>query len=92
MGSDNDALGALTGKPLVIDASSQYVFLGTLVEQDHRYVILENADVHDLRDTNTTREFYVLEAKQHGIHANRKRLLVSRDEIVSLSALDDVLN
>ncbi len=92
MDSDNDALGALAGKSVVIDACSQYVFLGTFVGQDHRYVVLEDADVHDLRDTNTTRELYVLEAKQHGVHPNRKRLLVRRDEIVSLSALDDVVS
>ncbi|MCH8244092.1 MAG: hypothetical protein IH897_16000 [Planctomycetes bacterium] len=53
--------------------------------------ILEDADVHDLRDTTTTRELYVVEAKRLGIHANRQRVLVRRDEVASLAALDDVL-
>ena len=91
MDNPTTALDELTGRDVVLDASSPYVYVGTLVGRDHRYLILDNADVHDLRDTTTTRELYVLQSKRHGIRANRKRVLVRREEIVSLSALDDVL-
>ena len=47
--------------------------------------------VHDLRDSTTTRELYVLDSKRHGTRSNRTRVLVRREEIVSLSALDDVI-
>lgn len=87
----DDALERLTGRTVVLDVTSPYVYLGTLAGQDHRYLILEKADVHDLRDTNTTRELYVLEAHRHGVHHNRKRVLVRREEVVSISALDDVV-
>ena len=58
---------------------------------DDKYLVLEHADVHDLRDTNTTRELYVVDSKRLGIRKNRERVLVRIEEIVSISALDDVI-
>ncbi len=79
------------GQPVVLDVTSPYVYVGTLSEVDHKYLILTDADVHDLRDTTTTRELYVLDSKRHGLSVNRKRVYVNRHEIVSLSALSDVI-
>ena len=47
--------------------------------------------MHDLRDTTTTRELYVIDSRRLGIRTNRERVLVRLEEIVSLSALDDVI-
>lgn len=91
MSEPGDALDRLVGRQVVLDLSSLYVIVGTLAGHDHRYLILTDADVHDLRDTTTTRDAYVVEARRHGISQNRKQVLVRRDEVVSLSALDDVL-
>jgi hypothetical protein len=44
-----------------------------------------------LRDTTTTREMYVVDSRRVGIRANRDRVLVRIGEIVSLSALSDVI-
>lgn len=87
----DSALQPLLGRQVVLDVSSLYIFIGTLAGADHRYLILDEADVHDLRDSKTTRELYVLDCKRHGIGANRRRVLVRRDEVVSLSALEDVV-
>ncbi|MEX2287516.1 MAG: hypothetical protein WD648_10540 [Planctomycetaceae bacterium] len=81
----------LIGREVVLDAVGQYVYVGTLAGHDERYLILNDADVHDLRDTATTRELYVLEARRHGVRANRRRVHVRREEVISLSALDDVI-
>ena len=81
----------LLDRVVVLDMSSPYVFIGTLVSHDLHHVILEDADVHDLRDTATTRELYVLGAKRLGVRSNRKRVFVRCEEIVGVSALDDVL-
>lgn len=81
----------LIGKTVVIDLTSLYVIAGTLIGQDHHYLFLEQADVHDLRDTTTTREMYVHEMGLHGVAVNRERILVSRREVVSLSALEDII-
>ena len=76
---------------VVIDAVSEFVFAGTLIDGDHRYLILADADVHDLRDSKTTRDEYVLALRRLGIRTNRSRVLVHRDQIVSLSLLSDVV-
>ena len=86
-----DLIRALINRQVVIDVSSPFVYAGTLVGQDDRYLVLEDADVHDLRDTATNRELYVFEIKQLGINSNRRRVLVRREEVVSLAALDDVI-
>jgi small nuclear ribonucleoprotein (snRNP)-like protein len=91
MAESESALAELIGRTVVLDASSQYVFVGTLRDMDDHYLTLTDADVHDLRDTTTNREIYVLDSRRHGVRSNRKRVLVRRDEIVSVSALDDVL-
>ena len=79
------------GREVILDVSSPYVYVGTFKGSSPHCLILEDADVHDLRDTSTTRERYVLDAKRHGVNHNRKRVLVRLDEIVSVSALDDVI-
>jgi hypothetical protein len=85
------ALDALEGREVVLDLASQYVVLGTFHGHDALHYIIDNADVHDLRDTTTSRELYVLDAKRHGINANRKRVFVRKDGVVSLSDLADVV-
>jgi len=87
----HDAAQKLIGQEVVIDVSSSYIYAGVLIEEDHRYIVLEAADVHDLRDTKTTRELYLLDTRRYGIRVNRNRVLINRDEIVSLSALEDVV-
>jgi hypothetical protein len=91
MDNSDSALDRLIGREVVIDVVSPFVCLGKLVAYDATYVSLEHADVHDLRDTTTTRELYVIDSRRFGIRANRERVLVRVGEIVSLSALDDVI-
>ncbi len=90
MNDDSSLLQRLMGRAVVLDVAAHYVYVGTLREYDHRYLFLADADVHDLRDTTTTRDLYVLEARRHGVNVNRRRVLVNRDQVVSLSALEDV--
>jgi len=89
--SVDSTLESLIGREIVVDVASPYVYLGKLTGFDHKYLVLEHADAHDLRDTKTTRENYVVDAKRVGIRPNRERVHVRIGEIVSLSALDDVL-
>jgi small nuclear ribonucleoprotein (snRNP)-like protein len=84
-------LEEMIGERVVIDLQSPYVCLGTLVRVDPIYVELKNADLHDLRDTETTRELYVVESRMTGIKRNRKRVLVVRQEMVAVARFDDVI-
>jgi hypothetical protein len=85
-------LEELIGVKLVVDLRSEYVSLGTLTRFDEKFIELKNADLHDLRDTDTTRENYVAESVATGIKRNRKRLLLTRHEIVAISRLEDVVD
>jgi hypothetical protein len=84
-------LDELIGKAVVLDLRSPFVCLGTLQRLDEQTIEVRNADFHDLRDTETTRENYVAESRHSGIKRNRKRVFVRRDEVVAVSALDDVV-
>lgn len=86
-----EKLDRLRGEEVVLDLASPWVYLGTLKGWDGAHLVLADADAHDLRDTATTREMYVLEAARHGIAPNRKRTLVRRDAVVGISRLRDVL-
>jgi hypothetical protein len=77
---------------VVLDFRDEYVCLGTLKMIGPQFLELKNADLHDLRDTDTSRENYVVASVRTGIKRNRKRLLVSRDEIIAVSLLEDVVD
>lgn len=85
-----ESLSQLMQREVVIDMASQFVILGRLIDVDELYLTLKEADVHDLRDTATTRELYVVDARKHGIPWNRQKVLVNAREIVCISALEDV--
>jgi len=84
-------LEELIGQVVVIDFRSTFVCIGTLRRLDDHCLELHNADLHDLRDTQTTRENYVVESQQTGIKRNRKRVFIPRAEVVAISALKDVV-
>jgi small nuclear ribonucleoprotein (snRNP)-like protein len=80
------------GQVVVIDLRSEYVCIGKLVAIDDHFIELRHADIHDLRDTDTTRENYVAEARTSGIKRNRKRAVLMRAEVVAVALLDDVVD
>jgi hypothetical protein len=84
-------LEELIGERVVIDLQSPYVCMGTLQRIDQHFLELKNADLHDLRDTDSTRELYVESSRTTGVKRNRKRVLIVRNEIVAIARLDDVI-
>ena len=84
-------LEELVGELVVIDLRSTFVCLGTLKKVTPDFLELRNADLHDLRDTETTRELYVADSAPTGIKRNRKKLLLMRAEIVAIARLKDVV-
>ncbi len=55
-------VASLLNVEVVLDVAGPYVYLGRLVDGDAKFLALADADVHDLRDTATTREEYVIAA------------------------------
>lgn len=80
-----------TGKIVVVDTDSSFVYIGTFVSADPTFIRLAAADVHDRRETPTTKERYVLDTKRFGVTANRREVAIRRDMVVSLSLLDDIV-
>ena len=85
-------LEAYLSQKIVIDLRSTYVCLGVLLRYDEHFLELKNADFHDLRDTETTRENYVAESVATGIKRNRKKVLVRRSEVVAIARVTDVVD
>jgi hypothetical protein len=81
----------LIGQIVVLDLRSSYVCLGKLHCVREDFLEVRNADLHDLRDTQTTRENYVAASRSTGIKRNRKAVFIPRAEVVAVSPLDDVV-
>ena len=87
-----DTLKDFIGKEVVLDTKGPLVFIGRLASADDVAFVLEDADVHDAAELPKRKEVYVLEAKKHGVKANRRRVVVRAYEIVSISLLEDVID
>jgi small nuclear ribonucleoprotein (snRNP)-like protein len=83
-------LAGMIGQIVVVDLSSPYVCLGTLVGVDRDFLDLHDVDLHDFRDSQATREVYVYDSARVGIRRNRARVLLRRAEVVAITRLSDV--
>lgn len=79
------------GKHVVVDVEGPFVYLGRLHAIHDKTLVLKSVDVHDLRDSTTTREVYVRQARVHGIQANRKTTYIRLEKVVSISPLEEVI-
>ena len=73
MENSSALLEQMFGQPVVVDLQSPYVCLGTLAGADEHFLELRNADVHDLRDTETSRENYVAASVATGVMQSQAR-------------------
>ena len=81
----------LIGNRVVLDTDGSILYLGTLEALTSEGFWLTEADVHDRGEGHMNKELYVIEAKKQGICANRQRVLVMRSVVMSISALDDIV-
>lgn len=88
---DADRWTSYLTKPVVLDTRSAYLYIGTLTKVDEAWVELVDVDVHDSSEGHSTKEKYIMEARKFGVKANRRRVLVRREFIVSLSLLEDII-
>ena len=87
----SESFGDLVGQVVVVDTDGPVVYLGRLVESGEGFLLLEDVDVHNVGDSTTSRERYIIEAKKLGVRANRKRARVSLERVVGVSRLEDVI-
>lgn len=87
----NEGWAEFVGQIVVVDTDSSFVYLGTLKEVKEHFVVLADVDVHDTRETTSTKEQYVMDTKRFGVKPSRKEVSVRTSQVVSLSKLDDVM-
>ena len=92
MSPELEQLQALIGVQVVVDVAAPFVYLGTLKSISLGLLVLTDADVHDLRDAEITREIYVLNSARDGIRRNRKEVSVRWDVVLSISRIADVMD
>ena len=84
-------LALLVGQAVVVDVAPPVVYIGTLTEAADAFVVLENADVHPLWNSTTSKELYVMEVRRNGVQPTRKKVWLKMAEILSVSRLEDVI-
>jgi small nuclear ribonucleoprotein (snRNP)-like protein len=85
-------IAELVGLEVVVDLRSGFVCLGMLSAVDDDLLVLTGADFHDLGDTKTSRENYIVDSRRTGIKPNRKRTYLIRTEVVAITRFDDVID
>jgi small nuclear ribonucleoprotein (snRNP)-like protein len=85
-----EILEKLIKEKVVIDTRSSWVYIGVLERVVDNCIELLEVDVHDRRDTATSKEIYILDSRRTGVKSNRDRVFVNMDYIISFSKLDDV--
>lgn len=86
----SEELRKYLGKDVILDTDSRWLYIGVLKEVGRNYFVLEEVDAHDLSETTSTREEYILTVKRDGKVVNRKRQIVRKEVVVGISFLNDV--
>jgi hypothetical protein len=89
------SLDMFVGQRVVLDTAGPLIYIGKLEAHDERGYWLADADMHDRNEGHSTKEEYVSESREleHADvpRANRRRVFVDRQAVISISALDDVI-
>ena len=84
-------LRKMVNEQVVLDTESPIVYLGTLAETTDRAFVLIDADMHDCRDGHANKEEYLAEARDGAIAVNRRKVVVMRSAVISVSRLADIV-
>ncbi len=93
--SENTPFGeeiwALVGDEVVLDTRGPFLYIGTLDSVNSNSLRLTDVDVHDLRETNSSNDYYLIQSRKSGIRCNRRSVYVLSKEIVSISRLSSII-
>lgn len=87
----SEPLKRMIGEVVVLDTGTPIVYVGKLMEVGDHTFVLESADMHDCRDGHATQEAYIAEVREAGVSVNRRRVVVMRNTVISVSRLEDVV-
>ncbi len=86
----SDWLRPYVGKVVIADLDELYMVIGTLIEIGADHLLFADADLHDHREANSTKEVYALESRKIGVRVNRTRVAVPLRRLVAISLLEDL--
>ncbi len=86
----SEPLRDLLNRIVVLDTTLPILYIGTLVDVSDHALVLEYADMYDCRDGHANKEQYLLDAQRDGVAVNRKRIVVMRATVISVSRLEDI--
>ncbi len=89
-GTADAFLVGLIGQLLVVDLDESYLLIGTLSKVDDHHLAFTEADLHDHREANCTKDVYLLETRQLGVRFNRKHIAVPRSRVLAICRLEDI--
>ena len=81
-----------TGKQVVIDTDSRWLYLGTFKSEDNFSITLEQADAFDTSESSLSKHEYVMLVKNDGIAPNRMKITILKNRVVSITLLSDILD
>ncbi len=87
----NGTLDSMLNESVVLDTATPILYIGTLTEVTDATFALSDADMHDCRDGHATKEAYLADARSEGVAVNRRKVVVMRSVVISLSRLEDVV-
>ncbi len=88
----DDPLAAYLNQIVVLDTQGPMIYIGTLDRIDPAYLVLTQADVHDTNDSRATKDLYLVDVRNLGVHPNRGQVIVMRAQIASISLLKDIVD
>jgi hypothetical protein len=87
-----EPLADYIGQIVVLDTQGPLIYIGSLERVSPDYFVLRDADVHDRHDSRASKDLYLVETRNLGVHVNRGRVLVMRRQAASISLLKDVVD
>lgn len=90
MSNDGDWFDRFIGQIVCADLKDGFVIFGTLISHDQYSAEFKDADFHDPREGNSSKDVYALETRSIGVRVNRKQCYVDRNNIISICLLSDL--
>jgi hypothetical protein len=90
LSAESDPIVELSGQIVVLDTATPIIYVGRLKRITAHVLELADADVHDMNDSRSTKDFYLLQTRDLGVRPNRAMVLVHRSHVISVSRLSDI--
>ncbi|HOK81004.1 MAG TPA: hypothetical protein PK303_03750 [bacterium] len=78
-------------KRVVLDTSTNWIYIGVLEGEDSHYYYLSEADAFDVSEVNMTKHEYLVRIKKDGLVVNRKKTIVAKEKVIAITLLEDII-